>query len=228
MDLNLVWGIVMLLVNFSLVLVAYRYFGKIGLFAWIAIASILANIQVVKTIEIFTLEATLGNIMYGSIFLATDLLNEKYGSKVANRSVFIGFFALITSLVSMQIALQFIPSAHDSAHGALQIIFTPALRIVLGSLSAYLVSQLLDILIFAKIRKKLPSIRFLWIRNNASTMLSKLVDTLIFVSIAFIGVFPWSVLPQIYLTTYFLGVIIAALDTPFLYLACKMKPQEDA
>lgn len=224
--MNLVWGAVMLLLNFTLVLVAYRYFGKVGLFSWVAIASILANIQVVKTINIFGLEATLGNIMYGSIFLATDILNEKYGPKVANRSVFIGFFALITSLLSMQIAMQFIPSAQDGAQAALTTIFSPAFRIILGSLSAYLVSQLLDISIYAKIRAKLPSTRFLWLRNNASTMISKLLDTIVFVSIAFIGVFSWEVLLQIYVTTYLLGIIIAALDTPFMYLSQKIKPEE--
>jgi uncharacterized PurR-regulated membrane protein YhhQ (DUF165 family) len=57
-------------------------------------------------------------------------------------------------------------------------------------------------------------------------MLSKLVDTAVFVSIAFIGVFSWDVLLQIYLTTYGLGVIIAACDTPFMYLSKKIKPED--
>lgn len=224
--LNILLGLGMILIHFSFVLIVYKYFGKIGLFVWIAIASILANIQVVKTIEIFGLESTLGNVVYGSIFLATDIINEKYGKKIANKSVYIGFFALIVSLVSMQMAMIFIPSVNDVANGALHTIFSPALRIVLGSLAAYLVSQLLDVAIYARIRERLPKTKHLWVRNNFSTMISKVFDTLIFVSIAFIGVFEWNVLMQIYLTTYLLGFIIAALDTPFVYIAKKINPHE--
>lgn len=225
--MNILLGLCLLLINFTLVILSYRFFGKIGLFVWIAIASILANIQVVKTVSLFSLEATLGNIMYGSIFLATDIINEKYGPKVANKSVLIGFFALAVSLISMQFALLFEPSINDVANDALKVIFSPAFRIVLGSLTAYLVSQFLDVYLYAKIRSKLPTTKHLWIRNNVSTMISKLSDTFIFVSIAFIGVFPKDILIQIYLTTYLLGVIIAALDTPFIYISKKITIKEE-
>lgn len=225
-NLNILLGVLLLLLNFSMVIIAYKYFGKAGLFAWIAIASILANIQVVKTIMIFGFEATLGNVIYGSLSLATDIINEKYGKKVANKGIYIGFFALLVSLISMEITLRFIPSAHDVADNALHIIFSPAFRIVLGSLAAYLVSQLLDVIIYAKIRQKLPATKHLWIRNKASTFISKFVDSLIFVSVAFIGVFEIQVLIQIYLTTYLLGVVIAILDTPFVYIAKSLNPNE--
>ncbi|MDD2237322.1 MAG: queuosine precursor transporter, partial [Kiritimatiellae bacterium] len=59
----------------------------------------------------------------------------------------------------------------------------------------------------------------LWIRNNASTMISQLIDTGIFISIAFIGVFPWPVLMELFWTTYLLKFVVALLDTPLLYLA---------
>ena len=69
----------------------YRLFGKHGLIAWIAIGTIIANIQVIKTIDIFTISATLGNVMFASIYLATDILNDIYGRKIAKRAVWLGF-----------------------------------------------------------------------------------------------------------------------------------------
>ena len=72
---ELLW-LLMLVVNFGAILVVYRLFGKIGLFIWVPIAAITANIQVLKTVEIFGLTATLGNIVYATSFLVTDILSE--------------------------------------------------------------------------------------------------------------------------------------------------------
>jgi uncharacterized integral membrane protein (TIGR00697 family) len=205
----------------------YKLFGKSGLFIWIAISSIIANIQVNKSIELFGLTATLGNSVYGSIFLATDILNEKYGAKEANRSVIFGFSSSIVMLVTMSLSLLFIPSVNDYAQDSLTALFNPAIRIVLGSLLAYLVAQFLDIKLFNVIKKKLPSNKYMWVRNNVSTILSQGVDTLIFVTIAFLFVYEASVLLQIYASTFILKVIIALIDTPFLYIAKKIKPNSN-
>lgn len=224
--MNILLGLTLVIFCFIGVLCAYRFFGKSGVFAWIAIATILANIQVTKTIEIFGITATLGNVLYGSIFLATDILNEYYGKKVANRSVFLGFGSSLVMIVTMQLAIQFIPAASDQATGALIAIFNPAIRIVGASLVAYLVSQLLDVKIFQVIKNKWPSNKYLWLRNNGGTLISQLVDTAIFVSIAFIGVYDTGTLIEIYLTTYVFKAIIALLDTPFIYLSKKIHPTE--
>ena len=81
----------MLAVNFGAILIVYRLFGKIGLFIWVPIAAITANIQVLKTIEIFGLTATLGNIVYATTFLVTDILSENYGKSDARKAVAFGF-----------------------------------------------------------------------------------------------------------------------------------------
>jgi uncharacterized integral membrane protein (TIGR00697 family) len=220
-------GLLFIVVNFCLVLIAYWRFGRVGLFVWIAFATVVANIQVMKSIEIFGLAATLGNTLYGSVFLATDILSERYGKKAAKRSVYLGFFSAISLVITMQLALQFIPlTPGDPMHEALVTLFQPVWRIVVGSLVAYIISQLLDITLFALIKSKFPSQRFLWLRNNGATWIAQLLDTAIFVSIAFWGVFELPVLIEIYLTTYLLKVIVAALDTPFVYLAMKIHPHE--
>jgi len=211
--------------NFGLILLAYKLFGKTGLFAWMALGTFIANLQVIKTVGLFSMVATLGNIMYGTLFLATDALNEKYGKKEANRAVYLGFFALIASTLIMQGALLFHPHDSDWAQPHLEAVFSIVfIRIVVGSLTAYISSQLLDVYIFDKIRKRFPSDKMLWVRNNGSTLLSQLIDTSIFVSIAFLGVMETPVFVSVFITTYLIKLLVALLDTPFIYLIKKIKP----
>jgi uncharacterized integral membrane protein (TIGR00697 family) len=209
----------MLILNFGAIMVAFRLWGRVGLFVWIPISIIVANIQVTKTIEIFTLEATLGNIVYATSFLATDILSECYGKEEAYKGVGIGFFALLVMTLLMNTALLFKPAPSDLVQESLVTIFSLMPRIALASLAAYLVSQLNDVWSYEFWRKKRPSVGWLWLRNNASTMVSQLIDTLIFTLIAFWGRYPWGVLWQIMVTTYALKWVVAALDTPFIYLA---------
>lgn len=213
------------IVNFSLIMLAYKLFGKVGLFTWIAIGTFVANIQVIKFVDLFGFRAaTLGNIMYGTIFLATDVLSEKYGKKEAQKSVYLGFFILVSMTLVMQLALRFKPSADDFMQEHLESIFDFVPRIVLGSLIAYITSQLFDIYLFDKIKSKLPSDKHLWVRNNVATIVSQFLDSIIFVVVAFIGTVTKDVLLSIVLSTFVIKVIVALLDTPFLYLMKKFKP----
>jgi hypothetical protein len=221
---NEILWVIFALVNFTLFLLVYKVFGKLGIFIWIVLATILANIQVTKLVLLFGLEATLGNILYGTIFLATDVLNELFGKKEARKAVFIGFFVMIITVILMTVALQFNPHPEDFAQGALETIFGFMPRILLASLTAFIISQLIDVYVFDKIKQKLPDNKFLWIRNNLSTIFSQAVDTVIFVPIAFIGVVSTEVLFGIMLSTYLIKVLVAALDTPFIYLIKKVTP----
>jgi hypothetical protein len=224
---NVLWGALFVVVNFALFLACYRLFGKNGLYAWIGAATVLANIQVVKTIEIFGIVATLGNTIYATIYLTTDLLNEKYGEKEARKAVWFGFFTLVMSMILMQMALKFVPQQSDISQEALETIFGLMPRLALGSLTAYFVSQFLDVRLFSKLKKAYPGRNQLWIRNNGSSLLSQLVDTLVFASIAFAGVYSWSVWWQIVLSTYLLKFIVSAASTPVIYAARNFKFKEE-
>lgn len=222
---NELFGLAFLFIHFSLVMVAYKLFGKLGLFVWIGVASVLANIQVLQGVELFTLQATLGNTLYGSIFLATDILVEKYGKKSAQGSVFVGFFSMLFFMITMNLALFFIPLDDTFAlmvNDAFQLIFGFAGRIVLGSLIAYFIAQSIDIRIYAWIKSHFPQDKYLWLRNNLSTLISQLIDTTIFVVIAFLGT-SYNLF-EIVVTTYVLKSIVAILDTPFVYVAKYMRP----
>lgn len=214
--------ILLLFVNFGMVILAYRLFGKTGLYIWTALAVILANIQVMKTIEIFGLVTAMGNIIYSSLFLVTDILNEKYEKKDAQRSVWIGFFILLATTIIMQITLYFTPDASDTLSPHIVAIFGFLPRIALASLTAYLLSQLHDVWLFAKLKKAWNGKR-LWVRNNISTIFSQLIDNTVFTLIAFYGIFSWQIMFEIFITSMILKIIVAALDTPFIYLAKSFK-----
>jgi len=219
---NLILWIIFMILDLSLVLLAFKLFGKTGLYITIVMSIILANIQVIKIVDIFGITITLGNILYGSIFLATDLLSEFYGKKDARKGVWIGFFVMIVATIYMQLAIIFKPAADDFIQPHMVAIFSFLPRVVFASLVAYLISQMHDVWAFNYWKKKTKG-KYLWLRNNASTVVSQLMDSAVFCTIAFLGVFPGSVFIQILITTYIFKVIVAAADTPFMYLAKYLK-----
>lgn len=227
MSNNILW-VILLLVNYVGITLSYKFFKKTGLYIWIAMAAIIANIQVIKSIEVFSYVTTLGNIIYGTSYLATDILNEKYGRKEAQKGVYIGIFTLITVTIIMQICLLFTPLSGDPIatqnSDALNVIFGFLPRVAFASVLAYSISQIHDVWAFDKWKKKAP--KHLWIRNNLSTLTSQFLDNIIFTFVAFYGVFEFNIMVEIFITTYVMKFIVAALDTPFIYYAKSMETNE--
>ncbi|BCS89338.1 membrane protein [Pseudodesulfovibrio sediminis] len=204
-----------------MVLVVYRFFGRVGLFGLMVFNLLLCNIQVLKTIELFGLTTTLGNILYASVFLATDMLSEFYGKKEARKGVLLGFISLVMMVGYMQLALKFIPAADDFAQPHLAALFGFMPRIAVASVIAYLVSQMHDVYAYHLVKRWTEG-RHLWLRNNLSTWISQLLDSLIFCTIAFWGLFPFGVFMEILFSTYIIKLVVACLDTPFIYLARRL------
>lgn len=217
MSNELLWFLSLIL-NFVLIMFSFRVWGRKGLMIWMPISCITANIQVLKNISVFGLEATLGNIVYATAFLATDILNEFYDKKAAKTAVWYGFFSLISMTLLMQVSLLFIPSDSDMVHSSMVALFSLMPRVTAASLVAYLISNMHDVWAFRFWKKKTKG-RFLWLRNNASTWVSQLIDSLIFTVGAFYGVYEWSILFQIIITTYLLKWLVAVFDTVMIYLA---------
>lgn len=212
--------ILMSLISLSFVLIAFRL-GKSWLLAMIAVNVVLMNIFVIKGMYLFGFATTGGNVLYASIFLATDILSEHYGEKTARKAVLIGFFASLFFMIMSQIMMKFTPADYDIAQGAFQTLFTLTPRIIFASMIAYLASQNLDVWIYHKIKDATKG-KHLWLRNNGSTWVAQLVDSVLFTVIAFAGVY--SDLWQMIVFTYLIKIVVAALDTPFLYLSKKFKP----
>ena len=156
---NEIFGVATFLVTFILMVIMFRCFGKQGLIAWVAIGTIIANIQVIKTVHIFGISATLGNVMFASIYLATDILNDIYGRKVAKRAVWLGFSSTLVMIIVMQMSLHFIPE--DMAQKSLSTIFDLVPRIAVGSIIAYIIGQHVDVFIFSTIKRYSAQIKHL-------------------------------------------------------------------
>lgn len=216
--INIWYWFLFLFVDLLLAMAMYRLWGKKGLYAVIVASILFCNILVIKTVEIFGLVTTLGNILYASIFFSTDILSEVYGKKAARRAVWIGFCAMVMGAIWMQLGLRFVPHASDFAQGSLETIFGLMPRIAAGSLIAYLIAQHHDVWAFHWWKQKTAG-RHLWLRNCFSTMVSQAMDTIIFASIALLGVFPFEIWLEILLTTYFMKFLVAVFDTPFIYWA---------
>jgi len=217
---NTILWIGWVLFSLTSLVVAFRYFGKAGIIGVMTGSIVMTNILVTKSIFLFGLGATAGNVLYAIIFLATDMLSEHYGGKEARKAVFLGFFISVMMTVSAMIALTMVPAPWDWAQGALATILTPMFRIVCGSMVAYLVSNTLDTFVYDFLKKKFPN--HLWLRNNGSTWISQGVDSIIFMSIALLGSMPLAAWFSVLAGNYVLKVIIASMDTPFLYWSRKI------
>ena len=213
------------IVGLTALTLAYKLFGKMGLIGIIAGSVVMMNILVNKSVIIFGIGATSGNVFYAMVFLATDILSENYGGKEARKSVMIGFFISILTLIGAWVAIAMVPAPWDTAHQPLSQLLTPMYRIIAGSMVSFFVSNMLDTYTYQWIRNKFP--KHLWLRNNGSTMTSQLVDTLLFATIALLGTMPFDAWVQVLISTYILKVIIAAIDTPFLYLVAKKREVEN-
>lgn len=214
-----------LMVDLAGTVLLYRFFGKAGLQVAIATAIILANLQGPKLTIIFGLQTSLGVIFYSSIFFATDVLSENYGKAEANKAVRMGFAVSVIVLLMLSLALLFLPSSKPetaafsaSIHDAFATIvnFTP--RFVFGSLLAYYVSQSFDVWAFHKIRK-MTGERWLWLRNNASTMSSQAIDTVIYSLVAWWGIVDLKTAFALGAAKYVFKIAIAMIDTVFIYWA---------
>ncbi len=208
----------MLVCTYSILIIIYNLFGQKGLLAWVTSSIIIANIQVLKQITIFGFNATLGNIIYASSYVATDILSELYGHQNSKRAVYIGFISFIAFAFITNIQLYFSTNNSDIYIEDLINIFSSIPILLAASIIAYIISQLNDIYLFRLIKKKFP--KFLFIRSNGSTLISEFIDTIIFISIAtYFNIFPKEAYFDIVISTYLIKGIAGILGTPFIYIA---------
>ena len=212
---------------FGAVILSYKFFGKTGLFCISAIVTILANIEVLIMITAFGMEQTLGNVLFAATFLITDILSECEGKKEANKAVWIGVFSSVFFLLLTQSWILYIPNENDFVHGSMLTIFSNTPRMIISSLAVYAISQLFDVWLYHKwwafTEKRFGSKRkYLWLRNNGSTLISQIVNTLLFTLFAFIGTYDAKTIMSIFLSSYIIFIFTSLLDTPAVYIARKI------
>ena len=218
---------------FGSALLAYRLFGKTGLYCVSALSTVLANIEAVILIEAFGMEQTLGNILFAVTFLITDILSECEGKKEANKAVWTGIFSSLFFLALSQSWLLYIPSVNDVMAPSIHAIFSHTPRMIISSLVVYAISQFFDVWLYHKwwefTEKRFgDKRRFLWLRNNGSTLISQILNTLLFTLFAFWGTYDAGTIISIFLSSYIIFVFTSLLDTPFVYLARRISDKRKA
>lgn len=165
----------------------------------------------------------IGILPWPIVFLLTDLLNEFYGRKVVQRlswitAGLIGYCFIIVGL-SLSIPAYSIPNSNLADDYSYNLVFGQAQMVIIGSITAFLVSQLLDALIFERIKLKTGD-KYIWMRSTGSTFFSQLIDTYIVLYIGFVlnGSMTMSDFWQIAPVNYVLKLLIAIALTPLIYL----------
>ncbi|UCE04742.1 MAG: queuosine precursor transporter [bacterium] len=183
----------------------------VGIFiSGLTIASILAS----KIINVYGLYVPAGVLAYSITFMATDTIAEIWGKAKANWVVLVGFISLLVVLVLINIAISLPAAPFWKNQVAFDAILHGTRRIIIASFIAYLISQFHDVWAF-HLWKRITQNKYLWLRNNLSTMVSQLLDTVIFITIAFYGLQP---IGKLIWGQYVVKLGIAVVDTPFVYL----------
>ncbi|MFL2761048.1 MAG: queuosine precursor transporter [Gammaproteobacteria bacterium] len=204
----------------------FYFFGRSGLYIAVILGIVLGNLQggKVSDLEVFgyTFTVSMGAIMYSGIYFATDLINEKYGRTFANEAVILGAIANVVVMLTLVLSTYYLPSeiakSSDAVHEAISTLAYYSPWFVIGSLTAYLISQTFDVWMFHKL-KVLTNGKYLWLRNNVSTLSSQALDTLIYTFVwVLAGDMTFIVALSIALTKYIFKIFIALLDTIFIYL----------
>ncbi len=220
--------IISLVFLYSSVLLWYRFIGVKGLYCFSVLATITANIEVLILIKAFGMEQTLGNVMFATTFLITDIVSELYSKKEAKKVVNINILTSIAFVVVSQIWIRFTPSSNDVNYDLIKGLFSSTPRLILASLVVYAIVQKIDVSLYHKIWSITEKLfkdknKYLFIRNNGSTLISQLVNTILYNVLAFAGVYDTKTLISIVITSYVIFVFTSLCDTPFVYFARKIK-----
>ncbi len=212
-----------LIAEYAGVALIYLLFRRSGLYLWTVVATIAANIEVLILVKAFGTEMTLGNIIFATTFLVTDVLSELHGKEAAQKAVKMGITASIIFTMISSSWLLYGPSPNDFVFPSIKTIFSNTPRIVLASMAVYAVVQFFDVWLYHKWwaftdKKTGDHDRFLWLRNNGSTLISQLLNAILYPIFAFAGTYEWPTIVSIIVSGYVIFIVTSLLDTPFIYL----------
>ena len=195
------------------------YLTLAGLFITaLVVCNLIANKFVSVDLGFYTFTLSAGVLPYPITFLITDILSEMYGRKKTSRVVLMGFAALLFTILILWLGKQFaaIESSpvSDPVYNAA---FGNSQRVIFASMTAYLVAQLVDVRLF-HFWKRLTNGKMLWLRNNASTMLSQLVDTTLVVGVLFYGKESFETMSGFIIDGWLFKALAAFVDTIPIYI----------
>ena len=187
--------------------------------ASLVVTNLIANKFVTVDLGFRTFVISAGMIPYPFTFLITDILSEIYGKRKTTNVVISGFFATLFVLLILWLGGVF--PAIDQSHvtdETYNTVFANSYRVVASSMVAYLIAQFADLKLF-HFWKKLTKGKHLWLRNNASTIVSQLLDTTLVITVLFVGKMTFPEMAELIKDGWLYKIIFALGDTPLMYLA---------
>lgn len=193
---------------------------------WVLVAlylggTISANALAAKLFVVAGVHVTSGALAIPLVYLTTDLLNELYGPKMTRAVVWAGLLANLVLLVMTLVASVVPASPFGASQSQYEAMFSITWRVAIGSSLAYLVSSLLDVWLFHQIRRWTDG-RMFWLRKNLSTAISQLVDTGLFIALAFAYEMPSQILLTMWIGQYLVKISMAPIGTPLSYLVLRL------
>lgn len=237
-----------IIVVYSTVLLMFRFFGKEGMYIYVAIAVITANIQVLKLVSfpILPEPLPLGTVVFASTYVASDIVNNHYGKQEVFKLIKISFVSYVIFTLFMSVNLFFRPLSVEQISGLadgvssyswalgiqdnLKALFSPAPSLFLSSLAAFAGSQLMNALVFSRLAVKFKD-KFLGLRAFCSSAIGNLVDNTIFSLCAFwlLAKEPMDLhvlIGSYVLSLFVFRMLIVLIEIPILKLSVKIKPMQ--
>lgn len=175
-----------------------------------------ANTVAVSVLDLGPFAADAGTLTFPIAYIVGDVLTEVYGFRIARRVIWLGFITNLLAVGVYQMAMQF-PTHNDPAFDSgFEMVFANTPRILLASMAAYLVGSFINAGMMSKLKVKMQG-RHLWVRTIGSTIAGQGLDTIVFVLIAFAGVFSNDIIWQMIYTNWIIKIGIEILATPITY-----------
>lgn len=242
MLLNSILFAVLIILCYGCLILAERLYGKAGIFAWIAVATVVSNITAASIGPMLGIHGvTLANVPFATVFLSTQILSICYGREEGTRGVYVGLYSALTFVGLMMVSSYLVPESYDSVTGSINHLFSFGsynMCNTVASVSMFFLANLCNVLLFNKLRDKLEN-KHLWIAKNVATITTNCLENFAFVLLGlyllpnivlkiFPGAFDASNLMPIgacllvAVTTCIFEITLSVLDTPVLYLMKKL------
>lgn len=196
--------------------IVFGRMGQAALTSYISLLFVLANIFVIKQMELLSFSVTCADAYIIGVSFGINLLQEIWGKKVAQQAIFISFACSLFYLIMGYFHLWYIPASHDTSHIHFAYLLTNTLRIVIASFISYLIVQYADTIMYSYLKRKMND-KFFLIRNYISMFSSQLFDTILFSFLGLYGIV--HNLTDIMIVSYAIKIAAILLSTPFIYYA---------
>ncbi len=202
------------LVSFATLL--FARFGKEALVAYISLLFVVANIFVIKQVQLWGWYATSADAFIIGVSFGINLLQETWGKEIARKTIWISFACSAFYMIMAQFLLSYTPTSHDITHLHFVQLMSHTQRIILASFVSYIITQMVDTYLYAYVRK-ITNDKYFVARNYLSMCSSQLFDTILFSLLGLYGIM--NNILHIMIVSYVLKLIAIALTTPFLWYA---------